>query len=177
MKIKKFAVIAACSCLVFSSNAVSAHCHNGNCHYDYDYGYNYDYDYGYNYDYDYGYNYDYDYGYNYNYDYDYGYNYDYGHHAGHNTCINNDYDCSSHPDHAHIDGVCPYYCTDQEYQYYQASTVKKVQAKLNKAGYKWGSANGVYNAKTKKSIKKFQKNKKMAVNGKITKSLLDKLDL
>ncbi len=143
MKIKKFAVIAACSCLVFSSNAVSAHCHNGNCHYDYDYGYNYD----------------------------------YGHHAGHNTCINNDYDCSSHPDHAHIDGVCPYYCTDQEYQYYQASTVKKVQAKLNKAGYKCGSANGVYNAKTKKSIKKFQKNKKMAVNGKITKSLLDKLDL
>ena len=77
MKIKKFAVIAACSCLVFSSNAVSAHCHNGNCHYDYDYGYNYD----------------------------------YGHHAGHNTCINNDYDCSSHPDHAHIDGVLPgFYC-------------------------------------------------------------------
>jgi len=144
MKIKKFAVIAACSCLVFSSNAVSAHCHNGNCHYDYDYGYNYD--------------------------YDYGYNYDYGHHAGHNTCINNDYDCSSHPDHAHIDGVCPYYCTDQEYQYYQASTVKKVQARLNKAGYKCGSANGVYNAKTKKSIKKFQKNKKrkkLKINDKV----------
>lgn len=145
MKIKKFAVIAACSCLVFNSNAVSAHCHNGNCHYDYDYSYDY--------------------------------NDDYGHHAGHNNCINNDYDCSSHPDHAHPDGVCPYYCTDQEYQYYQASTVKKVQAKLNKAGYKCGSANGVYNTKTKKAIKKFQKNKKMAVNGKITKNLLDKLNL
>ena len=41
------------------------------------------------------------------------YNYEYssGHHAGHNDCINNGYDCSSHPDHSHVDGVCPYYCT------------------------------------------------------------------
>ena len=103
--------------------------------------------------------------------------YDYGHHAGHNNCINNNYDCSNYPDHAHPDGVCPYYCTDKAYQYYQASTVKKVQAKLNKYGYKCGSANGVYNTKTKKAIKKFQKNKKITANGKITKSLLNKLDI
>ncbi len=126
MKIKKFAVIAACSCLVFSSNAVSAHCHNGNCHYDYDYGYNYD----------------------------------YGHHAGHNTCINNDYDCSSHPDHAHIDGVCPYYCTDQEYQYYQASTVKKVQAKLNKAGYNVAVPMEYITLKQKNQLKNSRKTRK-----------------
>lgn len=110
---------------------------------------------------------------NYNYDYDY----DSGYHAGHNNCINNDYDCSHHPDHAHPDGVCPYYCTEPAYQYYKASTVKKVQAKLNKAGYKCGSANGIYNAKTKKAIKKFQKKKNMSINGKITKNLIKKLKL
>ncbi len=109
--------------------------------------------------------------------YSYNYDYDSGHHAGHNNCINNDYDCSSHPDHAHVDGVCPYYCTDPSYKCYKASTVKKVQSKLNNAGYKCGSANGIYNAKTKKAIKKFQKSKNMSANGKITKKLLNKLDL
>lgn len=112
-----------------------------------------------------------------NYNYDYDDDYSYGCHAGHNYCINNDYDCSSHPDHAHPDGVCPYYCPDTSYQYYQAATVKKVQTKLNKAGYKCGSANGIYNTKTKKAIKKFQKKKKMTVNGKINKKLLNKLNI
>lgn len=109
--------------------------------------------------------------------YDYDYDYSYGCHAGHNNCINNDYDCNSYPGHAHPDGVCPYYCPDQSYQYYQAATVKKVQAKLNKAGYKCGRANGIYNTKTKKAIKKFQKKKNLSVNGKINKTLLKKLKI
>ncbi len=105
------------------------------------------------------------------------YDYDYGCHTGHNNCINNNYDCSRYPGHAHPDGVCPYYCPDASYQYYKAATVKKVQAKLNKAGYKCGSANGIYNTKTKKAIKKFQKKKNLSVNGKINKVLLKKLKL
>ncbi|MCI9078720.1 MAG: hypothetical protein HFH68_07325 [Lachnospiraceae bacterium] len=112
-----------------------------------------------------------------NYNYDYDYDYDYGCHYGHNNCINNNYDCSNYPDHAHPDGVCPYYCPDASYQYYQAATVKKVQVKLNKSGYKCGKANGIYNTKTKKAIKKFQKKKNLSVNGKINKTLLKKLNL
>lgn len=99
-------------------------------------------------------------------------------HGHHGNChYNYDYDCSHHPDHAHPDGVCPYYCPDASYQYYQAATVKKVQAKLNKAGYKCGKANGIYNTKTKKAIRKFQKNKNLSVNGKINKTLIKKLNI
>lgn len=149
MKIKKIAVVVTCLSLAFASNVAFAHGHHGNCHNNY----------------------------NYNYDYDYDYDYGYGCHAGHNNCINNGYDCSNHPDHAHPDGVCPYYCPDASYQYYQAATVKKVQARLNKAGYKCGKVNGIYNAKTKKAIKKFQKNKKLSVNGEINKTLIKKLNI
>ena len=77
MKIKKIAVVVTCLSLAFASNVAFAHGHHGNCHNNY----------------------------NYNYDYDYDYDYGYGCHAGHNNCINNNYDCSNHPD-MHILMAC-----------------------------------------------------------------------
>lgn len=104
----------------------------------------------------------------------------YGHHGSYSYYGGYNYDgynygCGNHPEHAHPDGVCPYNSTDPAYHCYRASTVKKVQKKLNKLGYNCGSADGVYGTRTKNCIKKFQKKKNMAVNGKITQSLLKKL--
>lgn len=86
--------------------------------------------------------------------------------------------------HLHSGGVCPYSSsskttstTKKKSKYYQSSTVKKVQNKLNKLGYNCGKADGSYGAKTKKAIKKFQKKKGLAVNGKINKTLLKNLNI
>lgn len=90
--------------------------------------------------------------------------------------------------HLHSNGVCPYSSTSRSTaksststnktsKYYRSSTVKKVQTKLNKLGYKCGKADGSYGIKTKKAIKKFQRKKGIAVNGKINKSLLRKLKI
>lgn len=108
-------------------------------------------------------NYDY-----HNYDY-HNYDYDYDYHSN--------YDCSNCPAHAHVDGVCPYYSDDASYQCYRASTVKKVQNKLNNLGYNCGNADGVYGAKTKNCIKKYQRKKNMTVNGRISQKLLKKLKI
>lgn len=97
-------------------------------------------------------------------------NYDYGYdHDG--------YDCGSYGGHAHLDGICPYYTDETAYQYYQAATVKKVQQKLNSLGYDAGTADGVYGAATKSSIKKFQRQKNMSVTGLINNKLLKKLKI
>lgn len=96
------------------------------------------------------------------------------------------YHCGGHPAHLHKNGVCPYSsaakkrtstASKKTSKYYRASTVKKVQKKLNQHGCKCGKADGSYGAKTKKAIKKFQRKKGMTVNGKITKALLKKLKI
>lgn len=86
--------------------------------------------------------------------------------------------------HLHPGGVCPYSSsskkttkTKKRSKYYRHSTVKKVQNKLNKLGYKCGKADGSCGAKTKQAIKKFQKKKGLKVNGKINKTLLKKLNI
>lgn len=60
---------------------------------------------------------------------------------------------------------------------YKASTVRKVQKKLNKLGYKCGKVDGSYGKKTKIDIRKYQRKKGMTVNGKINKSLCKKLHI
>lgn len=86
--------------------------------------------------------------------------------------------------HLHKNGVCPYSTstsslssTKKQSKYYNVSTVKKVQKKLNKLGYKCGKADGHCGSKTKSAIKKYQKKRHMTVNGKITKTLLKKLKI
>lgn len=87
--------------------------------------------------------------------------------------------------HLHKNGICPYSVKSKSSsssskktsKYYNVSTVKKVQNKLNKLGYKCGTADGHCGSKTKSAIKKYQKKKHMTVNGKITKALLKKLKI
>lgn len=86
--------------------------------------------------------------------------------------------------HLHKNGVCPYSTkakssssSRKTSKYYNTSTVKKVQKKLKKLGYKCGAADGHCGSKTKAAIKKYQRKKHMAVNGKITKTLLKKLKI
>lgn len=99
------------------------------------------------------------------------------------------YHCGGHPAHSHINGICPYSSsakkstttkktsTKKVSKYYKSSTVKKVQKKLNKLGYKCGKADGIYGTGTKKAIKKFQKKKHLSVTGKINKTLIKKLKI
>ena len=95
------------------------------------------------------------------------------------------YHCGGLPAHLHENGVCPYDSSSQVSssttkkvsKYYCVATVKKVQKKLNKLGYRCGKADGYYGAKTKRAIKKFQRKKNITVNGKITKKLLKKLKI
>ena len=91
--------------------------------------------------------------------------------------------------HLHPGGICPYSSsstssssttrttTKKVSKYYLSSTVKKVQKKLNKLGYKCGKADGIYGGKRKKAIKKFQKDNDLTLNGKINKTLLKKLEI
>lgn len=86
--------------------------------------------------------------------------------------------------HLHPNGVCPYSSqanstsnSKKKSKYYNTSTVKKVQNKLNKLGYKCGNADGHCGSRTKAAIRKYQKDKRMTVNGKITKTLLKKLKI
>ncbi len=91
--------------------------------------------------------------------------------------------------HLHPNGICPYSSsssstarsnatvTKKTSKYYRSSTVKEVQKKLNKLGYKCGKADGVFGKKTKNAIKKFQKEEGLSVNGNINKTLLKKLKI
>ena len=63
--------------------------------------------------------------------------------------------------HLHKNGVCPYSTstsssssTKKQSIYYNVSTVRKVQKKLNKLGYKCGKADGHCGSKTKAAIRK-----------------------
>lgn len=88
--------------------------------------------------------------------------------------------------HLHPHGVCPYSSTSssnsktttkQKSSSYNASTIKKVQNRLNKLGYHCGSPDGHCGRQTQKAIRKYQRKKGLAVNGKINKKLLRKLKI
>lgn len=88
--------------------------------------------------------------------------------------------------HLHPHGVCPYSSsssaknkatTRQKSSGYNASTIKKVQNKLNKLGYHCGSPDGHCGRKTQNAIRKYQRKKGLTVNGKINKKLLNKLKI
>ncbi len=96
------------------------------------------------------------------------------------------YHCDGNPPHLHKNGNCPYSSKPKtssaskpkpKSKYYSAATVRKVQKKLNKLGYKCGKADGSFGTKTKSAIKKYQKEKKIKSSGKINKTLLKKLDI
>lgn len=107
-------------------------------------------------------------------------------HGAHHSSNRSSSSRSHHYDHGmgphlHKNGVCPYANTStgakNSSKYYSASTIRKVQRKLNKLGYKCGRADGHCGAKTKRAIKKYQRKKCIAVNGKISKTLLKKLKI
>ncbi len=87
------------------------------------------------------------------------------------------YNCGGHryPAHLHKDGACPY-ASKKCPTCYRTSTIKKVQKKLNKLGYRC-SKTGKYDTKTKSAICKYQKKKCIAVNGKINETLLKKMNI
>lgn len=82
------------------------------------------------------------------------------------------YYCGGHSAHAHVDGSCPYnaYCVS-------SSMVRKVQNVLNDCGYNCGTADGVYGKKTKKALKKYQKDNGLKSNGVIGKSTVKAMGL
>lgn len=92
--------------------------------------------------------------------------------------------------HLHKNGVCPYSSgagsssgtssssgTKKQSKYYRSSTVKLVQTKLNKLGFKCGKEDGHCGSQTRNAIKKYQRKKGIAVNGKINKTLLKKMNI
>lgn len=103
------------------------------------------------------------------------------------------YHCGGYPAHLHKNGVCPYSSssttkkssssktttkkTTTTSKYYKKATVKKVQNKLIKLGYKCGKADGKYDNKVKKAIKKYQRDEGLSVNGKINNTLVKKLKI
>lgn len=100
-----------------------------------------------------------------------------GHHNNSNSGKYH-YNCGGHryPAHLHKNGVCPYSSSKQCPTCYRTSTIKKVQKKLNKLGYRCGKT-GKYDTKTKSAICKYQKKKCIAVNGKINETLLKKMNI
>lgn len=58
---------------------------------------------------------------------------------------------------------------------YNAATIKKVQKKLNQYGYDCGTPDGIAGAKTKKAVKKYQKDNGLTVTGTINAKLLSSL--
>lgn len=112
------------------------------------------------------------------------------------------YHCSGNPAHLHTDNSCPYSADTKEKDTVSAKTtdtpktegkksatssnkkdtidsdtIKKVQNKLNDSGYACGKADGKIGKKTNASIKKFQEDNDLAIDGTISKELLLELDI
>lgn len=99
------------------------------------------------------------------------------------------YHCGGYPAHLHENGVCPY--TDGAASNSSSSgtssagssasvsrnTVKKVQKKLNRLGYECGTPDGIMGSKTKRALKKFQKDCDLEADGVIGKKTLQALNL
>ncbi len=81
------------------------------------------------------------------------------------------YHCGGHPAHLHENGVCPYAGMASR------NTVKKVQKKLNRCGYSCGTADGIFGTKTKKALKKYQRDNGLTADGVIGKDTLKSLGL
>ncbi len=58
---------------------------------------------------------------------------------------------------------------------YNQATVKKVQQKLNKHGYNCGTPDGIAGSKTRKAVRKYQRDNKLTVTGNINSKLLKSL--
>lgn len=89
------------------------------------------------------------------------------------------YYCDGYAAHLHNNGVCPYAYSAPaaSKQTVSKATVKKVQRKLNKLGYKCGKVNGIMGAKTKKAVKRYKMHHGLRVDSTIKKPLLRKLGL
>lgn len=112
-----------------------------------------------------------------------GYGYGYGNCNGGGVCY---YYCNGHAAHLHNNGVCPYAQAVQPVQPARSaqakktvskSTVKKVQRKLNRLGYRCGKVNGVMNVKTKKAVKRFKVSRGLRADSVIRKPVLKALGL
>lgn len=103
------------------------------------------------------------------------------------------YHCGGYPPHLHENGVCPYQTgtgssgssgssssasvRTSKAGTVSKTTVKKVQTRLNKLGYSCGTADGVMGAKTKKALKRFQRDHDLEIDGIIGKKTLKALKL
>lgn len=122
--------------------------------------------------------------------------YAHGHHGGCHggTASASYYYCGGHAAHTHYGGVCPYadddyyYCGGHSahvhqngacpYAYYVSkATVKKVQRTLNRYGYSCGTADGVMGTKTKRALKRFQRDNELTADGIIGDETLTALGL
>lgn len=91
------------------------------------------------------------------------------------------YHCDGNPPHLHGNGDCPYDSSAKTTKISSSKTkvsksvIKSVQKKLNKLGYKCGTADGIMGKKTKIAVKQYQKDNDLTVDGiignKVKKSL------
>ena len=99
--------------------------------------------------------------------------YAHGHHGG-GHCggrSTNYYYCGGHAAHTHDGGVCPYAA------YVSKSTIRSVQRTLNRSGYNCGTADGVMGAKTKRALKRYQRDNGLTADGAIGQQTLTALGL
>lgn len=104
------------------------------------------------------------------------------------------YHCDGHPAHLHENGVCPYASSSagaassssaansgngssSNSNSVSRNTVKKVQKRLNELGYDCGTPDGVMGSKTKRALKKFQRDSGLTADGIIGKKTLEALEL
>ena len=119
-----------------------------------------------------------------------------GHHDNRNVSGlgNYHYHCGGYPAHLHENGVCPYASgtsstsvssdsaagntgSSSNSNSVSKNTIKKVQKRLNKLGYDCGTPDGIMGSKTKKALKKFQRDHDLKADGIIGKKTLKALDL
>ncbi len=81
------------------------------------------------------------------------------------------YYCGGHAAHTHSNGVCPYAYSSNR------TTVRLVQRTLNSCGYSCGTADGVMGTKTKRALKKFQRDNGLKADGIIRQQTLDALGI
>jgi len=103
------------------------------------------------------------------------------------------YHCGGYPAHLHENGVCPYASgtgnsgsagsvtgntgSSSSSNSVSRKTVKKVQKKLNELGYNCGTPDGIMGSKTKRALKKFQRDNDLNADGIIGKKTLKALGL
>lgn len=122
--------------------------------------------------------------------------YAHGHHSSghHSSSSVHYYYCGGHEAHTHSGGVCPYaddpyyYCGGHEAHTHHngvcpyassvsRTTIKQVQKKLNRSGYNCGTADGVMGTKTKRAVKRFQRDNNLKADGVIGQQTLAALGL